>query len=263
MKQGDGVPALQEWIYLGIDQTGAIDKSGNPRPLPACVIKQNRVSLTYLPSFSKQSIFEVIQPKANEKIAICADCVFGLPDEIDLSWRQALQQIRKSQGYGQGPAQAFFRKLGSGKIFHRKIETECKANSVFKETPFQKNIQTGTYRIWKDISIDESDFYVPFLSEPPHEAKIPIYEGYPSLSWKLLFDTSSRQPNHLKEFIEEKFPKLIIQETHQRQFDRDPNLADAFVLALSLRLWMDTKIAVPFGNEGWILGHHCNQTLES
>ena len=179
-------------LHVGIDQTGAIDRSGTPHPLPACLINGQEVTFFYLDSFSKKDLLKNI--KSINNLVICVDCVLGLPQELALPWRKTLELIQAHQGYGRIPAKNFFLSLSDGRIIRRQIEIACNANSVFKEKPFQKNIQTGTYRIWKDIAKAPADFAVPFLMEVPKKNQIPIYEGYPTLSWKLLFNLKFRQP---------------------------------------------------------------------
>lgn len=243
-------------IFLGVDQTGAVDSKGKPRPLPACSIVGTEISFFYLPEFSKKQIFDHLKPTKNQNVEICLDCVIGLPKELNMSWRQALRQISADSGYGRAAAKTYFDLLGRGQIYRRKVEIECGANSVFKEKPFQKNIQTGTFRFWKDISVSEHDFHAPFLKERPKNRSLPIYEGYPSLSWKLIFGTKNRTPDLLPSLLKEHFPELSVSSPHKALLKKDVNLADAFVLAMTLKLLYSTHF-LNCGNlhEGWILGH--------
>lgn len=245
---------LKKNIYLGVDQTGAIDSNGKPHPLPACLIRKNSVSFFYLASFSKEEMFKKIKPSDAENLLICVDCVLGLPKELRLTWRNALKKIKKTKHYGRQAAIDFFGKIGKGQIIKRKIEILCQANSVFAEKPYQKNIQTGTFRIWKDISIHELDFYAPVLENQITSEQIAIYEGYPTLSWRLLFKSTTRQPKNLTKFIKGK--KILLEWTrkHQSSVDLDSNLADAFVLALTMKKFILQAMAMKPQNEGWILG---------
>ena len=246
---------MKKYIYLGVDQTGAIDSKGKPRPLPACLIQNDVISFFYLSTFSKQEILNKVQPAPDEQLLICIDCVLGLPDQLKLTWRSQLKKLRKNNTYGRQAAIVFFRNIGKGQILRRKIEIANNANSVFTEKPYQKNIQTGTFRIWKDISWNENDFFVPALEKRTSPGQIAIFEGYPSLSWRLLFKSTTRQPKKLSEFIKDK--KLAIQwnKKHQASVMKDANLADAFVLALKMKTFKKMALLMIPTNEGWILGN--------
>lgn len=253
---------LKKNIFLGIDQTGAIDAKGKPRPLAACLIRKKSVTFLYLATFSKEEILKKVKLSESESLLICVDCVLGLPKELNLTWRSALKKIRKTKHFGRRAAIDFFGKIGKGQIFRREIEILCHANSVFAEKPYQKNIQTGTFRIWKDISMHEKDFYAPALENKISSGQIAIYEGYPSFSWRLLFGSKTRQPKNLTKFI--KSEKLLLHWTrkHQSSVEVDPNLADAFLLALTMKNFNKPVLKMKPQNEGWILGfEHPNSDL--
>ena len=62
--------------------------------------------------------------------------------------------------------------------------------SVFKNKPFQKNVQTGTFRIWKDLGSDkeyENFSFWPYETESLN--KYTVCEAYPSLCRKELKET--------------------------------------------------------------------------
>ena len=246
---------MKNFLYIGIDQTGAVNRLGKPKPLPVCTILNNQVNFLYLETFSKKCLIETLGIKSKQKMAICLDCVLGLPQELNLPWQKALELIRTSEGFGRKSASQFFKKLGGGQIFARQVEIKSQANSVFKEFPFQKNIQTGTYRFWKEIAESQNDFAVPFLRDSITADKISLYEGYPSLSWKLLFHLKYRNPKKLPALIKDFFPELVISPPALKMLKKDENLADAFVLALSLKNFKRTSFLKPgYENEGWILG---------
>lgn len=245
---------MRNWIYVGIDQTGAVDRNGKPRPLPACFIRKSTVSFFYLKHLSKAELIKQINPSQNEEIIVCVDCVIGLPKPLRISWRKALRRIGSYQGYGLKVAQKYFRELVHGQVLRREIEIACNANSVFKEKPFQKNIQTGSFRIWKDISLDENNFYAPAVETLANLNQIKIYEGYPSLSWRLLFGATNRQPLTAYKYMKHEFPQILFNNTHQSAVDRDPNLADALLLALTMKKYLKTALSLKPCDEGWILG---------
>jgi len=242
-------------VYIGIDQTGAVNRLGKPKALPLCLMEGNRVEFFYLETFSKESIFKTLKLSPTQKIVACVDCVLGVPQELGLTWRKALELIKPWEGFGRESARSFFLKLGGGQIFSRRVEIQSRANSVFKEHPFQKNIQTGTYRFWKEIASSAEDFAVPFLGEVVTADKIPLYEGYPTLSWKLIFGVKCRMPDRLPLLIEKSFPDLVVSQESLSLLKSDPNFADAFVLALSLKQFRRVSPQEEvFRIEGWILG---------
>lgn len=245
---------MKNSIYLGIDQTGAVDKNGFPKPLPACLIENRSVHFFYLKSLSQNEIKKQLDKKDLRNLLICADCVFGLPVNLKFSWSQALQALENFAGYGRKPAQDYFRHLGQGEILRRKIETACSANSVFQEIPFQKNIQTGTFRIWKELSLNPQDFYIPALEKARFKDQIPLFEGYPSYSWKLIFSSKQRCPEDLSALIKLNIPDLDWTATHQNLVNKDKNLADAFLLALTMMKFETEALKQCPDPEGWILG---------
>lgn len=243
-----------DFIFVGVDQTGAVDRQRRPRPLPACVIEDQCVSFHDLTSFSSQELARITNNWPREQILSCVDCVFGLPEGLSISWREALEYIKKSPGYGREPAQNFFRKIGKGHILKRKNEIALGANSVFQEKPFQKNIQTGSYRIWKDISQESESFFLPALEKKKYKNSFTLVEGYPSYSWQLIFDVSRREPSKLATLIKKKKISVKWGVQHQNAVLRDPNLADAFLLALTAQKFYPTIKDLKPNQEGWILG---------
>lgn len=242
-----------EVSYLGIDQTGAVDTKGRPKPLPAAVIRGQTVEFFYLPSLSRKHLEEKLGESASQ-LMICADCVLGLPEELAVSWRKALSRLQSFNTFGRAPAQRFFQELGQGQIHRRKIEIACKANSVFQERPFQKNIQTGTFRLWKEISLCENDFWVPALEKKRSDFQIPLFEGYPSYSWKILLKSAARSPKDLTSLLKKSKMPIKWTQKHQAQAEKDPNLADAFLLALTMQKFASVAFNIKPSIEGHILG---------
>lgn len=246
--------------YLGVDQTGAINTRGEPKPLPSCLIIGNQIRPFYLKKFNQHSLSEVLSPGEFINLKICMDCVLGLPKELKLPWRMAIQKASEIKTYGRAPAQSFFREiLSERKIKHiptRQVEALCRANSVFQERPFQKNIQTGTFRFWKEMALEPHWFYVPRLSgeKKYSRSRIPIMEGYPSLAWRLLFGVNRREPENLFRHLKTHFPEMRFSPVQLKLFQSDANLADAAVLALLARKLMNQELSGPATQEGWILG---------
>lgn len=236
---------ISSMIFIGVDQTGAVQKNGIPKPLPIAVVHTAQKPILfagYIPTFSNIEIQKFLSSHIQtdfkkQDIQILMDCVLGLPQDIytnQKSFRDFLHLALKYDGYGRVPAQHFFRKIRQDQpILSRKAETLAKANSVFIEHPFQKNIQTGTFRLWKELGSDLENFYIPYM-EPKKSKAYKIYEGYPSLSWKLLFGTSYREPKKFLTHSKKVFHNLHIDIHSKKLINKDPNLADAAVLALHI-----------------------------
>lgn len=240
-------------MFLGVDQTGAVDGRGRAKALPSCLLIENEVRFFSLTSFDSIALEKRVPKEALTKLLICIDCVLGLPDEMNVSWRQALDLTKQYEGYGRSVAQEYFRSLGNGSILRRGVEVLCKANSVFQEQPFQKNIQTGTYRFWKDMAKDPDWFSAPLVAGERNEGRVPVLEGYPTLLWKVLFKVNARSPAKLPELLKEHFPKLRWTDESQELVLKDPNYGDALVLALAAsKFGAEAFKRVP-SKEGWIL----------
>jgi hypothetical protein len=257
-------------VFLGIDQTGAVDKFGHAKPLPCCILKDGRISFHQLKSFSYSEVENLFlsnksqhansQPTTSQ-LTIIVDCVLGVPVAINKKWRDCVQLTLNQPGFGRTSASEFFYQLGNGKIHHRDTEMLCRANSLFREKPFQKNIQTGTFRFWKEMALDPNWFYAPMVrGERGHPSKIPIYEGYPSLSWKI-FGEKTRQTKNIKKLLARLPDIWSWTSAHQRLVDQDPNLADALLLALSGKYVLAKEKEILFAEnsmlpseEGYILG---------
>lgn len=242
-------------VYVGVDQTGAVTRKQVPRPLPACLIRGRKVSFHYLNSFSRTEFEKIIPDISVARPLICVDCVFGLPQKLSHSWLKVMQLIKKSDGYGRKPAENFFKQLGGGQILRRKIEIALGGNSVFQEKPFQKNIQTGSYRIWKDISQKSEDFYLPALELRKSHRQLTIVEGYPTYSWKILFAVSKRSPSQLHSLVKQHRLTLNWNPKLQKAVAKDPNLADAFILALMAKKFKRSISSLNPQKEGSILGY--------
>lgn len=241
-------------IYIGIDQTGAVNAKGLPKPLPACIIDRRNISFFYLPQLNRLEIeknFGVLNPL---ETVICLDCVLGLPLDCGFNFNDCIRLIQTTQGYGRKIASDFFKKIGQGRIYRRQVEIQLNANSVFQEHPFQKNIQTGTYRFWKEIALFRADFYAPALEKPLSKDQIPLVEGYPSYSWKKILNSNVRRPEKIRELILKNKIPVVWTDDHAALVKKDPNFADAFLLALTAQKYYGFKKFKSKIPEGHILG---------
>lgn len=234
--------------FVGIDQTGAVDRRGQPKPLPTCLLEENRLSVFYAQKFSSDLL--KLKPTL-----ICIDCVIGLPKSIKTPLREAMKMASLQEGYGRTAAQQFFELLSSGQKHNRQVEFDIGANSVFTIHPFQKNIQTGTFRFWKEMGLFGGWFYFPALPREKRlqKNKIPLVEGYPSYYWKTLFNQPNRKPELIIDLLKTYKPRLKITTQEQKWLIKDPNLADAVVLALAAQKHQN-EINRASHAEGWILG---------
>lgn len=250
-------------LYLGIDQTGAVSTSGGPKPLPVCALHRNELHFLYLPSLQRSELEAILGPLIPSKTKIILDCVLGLPSTVPLSLRQAIVASQNTEGYGRKVAAEFFQSIRNTpleELPRRRVEVLAKANSVFQERPFQKNIQTGTFRLWKEMGMDSTWYRFPHLCEEALSKKIPIFEGYPSYSWKYLFQTKHRTPESFPSLLKKYFPKLQLDKSSQKLIYKDPNLIDAAVLAIHASILPKRSFSPPkklcaiAPQEGWILG---------
>ena len=236
-------------IYIGIDQVGAVNSRGFPKPLPACRLDGSRFEFAQLKEFSHSAVSTF---SGDDSAVLILDCVLGLPKELNLNWRDVLALLNTETRFGRKAAEEFFLKIGQGEIRHREVERLAKANSLFLSKPFQKNIQTGTYRFWVEMAREPDWFSVPWLSGERTSA-FRIYEGYPSLLWRRLLSVTNRKPDELSELTRKHFGLRWTAE-QVRRVEKDSNFADALINALAGRHLLSEASGIRANREGWILG---------
>ena len=272
-------------VYLGVDQTGAVIKRGGGqvyRPLPAVIAlpgKNRTIQIVAasrhqkkigLVSFDQAEIVALVEPyfEVPRDIVVLADCVFGLPSDMrraNASLRQLLDRAAThdsaaSEPLGRQRSAAFFRNIlkefrpgrdDDKKWPLRRCEQLASSNSVFQEHPFQKNIQSGTYRIWCELGRSlrkqnghavrfwPHDFTTGHHANDTNDAHagqmMTIAEGYPSLYWKNFFGAKTRRPEDLQTLSTAALKDLGWSLTcpHWEVITNDPDTADAAVLALA------------------------------
>lgn len=291
---------MSEFSYfLGIDQTGAaICNGAKAKPLKVCLaVKQQKqwkfynqinssTGLTLL-SLSPKSVSNLLSrfdiPWPNAKVAILADCVFGLPEAVyprvssfsphAQLWRLFSKTLSHSTDqaiFGMKVSESFFSKFlsGKGNLPRRECEIISGSSSIFTTRPFQKNIQTGSYRIWRDLVSENSAPWLnvwPFATPKDYIKDAAwIFEGYPSFFWRELLGLRSRNASDLIKTLK---TKSLCSDFHFDSYSclkSDPDLCDATVLALGGVLLQDRKkLITPFRGfwklsetqtEGWISG---------
>lgn len=240
---------------IGIDQTGAVDVLKQPKPLPTCMIRGNCLDFFYLRAVSLNALNKCIQVHSPEvDIQIAIDCVFGVPSKVGVPFRTVLRKTLQMEGWGRQTANAFFTSLSPGQFSQRRVEVLTGAQSVFQTVPFQRNVQTGSFRIWKELAQEEGWFYFPYLDERPSKGLVPIYEAYPTLSWKKLFGLKVRKPEFLESLVKSHYPHINFAPHSLAAVKKDANFADAAVIALHLHEHSHTEPRYPTHPEGWILG---------
>lgn len=185
------------------------------------------------------------------------DSVLGLPQWLQIPQSMITQEFAKAHsfnGHGKASAEKFFRRYQApldAKSF-RLCDRLAKAQSVFQTTPAQRNIQTGTFRIWQDLGADSS--WYSLWPSSPQASKTLLIEGFPTLMWKQVFGFASRKPALIQEVSDRrgiKLPKL---------YSTSPDWADSAILALgALELLksgtgIDHCLPAQAQVEGWILG---------
>lgn len=290
------------WIRVGVDQSGAVRRIRGelrPVPLPAAFLHHEAgalsLELAALESLSLRAIQGALGVEKGAKqgaevgderrYLILLDCVLGLAERCfplpaggDRFTSDLFLEAHQSSGYGRAAAETFFAKLRpQGELPVRDVERRVGANSVFLTRPYQKNIQTGTFRIWKDLgrSLKEEGQWFRLW---PHEAIAEsgtgptrpdvgdsvawLAEGYPSWIWRDVLGSRHRDPELLAHVLRglRRGGKLRISTADLARVHRSQDWADAVVLALfagqgpSGPVRLTRTEALRLRREGWIYG---------
>ncbi len=254
-------PPMNFDIFIGLDQTGATNAKGQPKPLPMAILQPRKLLVfASIKNLTLSDLTETFESQKisvkNKKILICVDSALGLPAPVTPPFRELIARAAsfdfKNKPYGALTAHAFFNSFLDNKTLRaesrtkkekpaRHVEVLVQANSVFNLQPFQKNIGCGTFRVLKNLAQDQSWYSVwPF---EPITKQYAIAEGYPSYFWKTIFKMKTRNLEHIK-----KLTKIAFKNQDQ---------ADSYILALgaqSFRKQLFTKTPPIARQEGWILG---------
>ena len=291
-------------LYFGIDQTGAAKHGGlRAKPLPCAVLQvlpDNEIVLHLhssvdgsklnLESFNQSCLQNVLTQCGlngdllmRDRTGIFLDCVFGLPSAtwpggpgLQSLWNLFSGAHSFPGGYGLQPAANYFARIlarsavdisetANKKYPVRNCEILANANSVFRTHPFQKNIQCGTYRIWRDLGATAHPWINirHFTPSRAVSADLPwLFESYPSLFWRTLFGQRTRNLQNLREAVTTALPNLRLNKIDWALLAHDPDIADAAVLALGGYL-LASRGALSqrradrrawLAREGWIVG---------
>ncbi len=256
-------------FFVGIDQTGA-SSNNIAKPLPAALIdsKQQTVELALITSLNPQSMKESFPSLNLEKSLIVVDSVLGLPKEClrsgKFSWSYFERSIPRDpmqSRYGRYLAHDFFCNFKKN-LTHkptRLCEDLAEANSIFDLTPFQRNISTGSFRIWQDLGSEKKWCSLLHFEDFSKSNGPWLSEGYPSLIWKKHLGLKSRNSKDLLEWVKSN-SSFRLAPPQKKRLLKDPNMADAFVLALGASILQKKRNILRFPKtprtlkEGWILG---------
>ena len=280
-------------VIVGVDQTGAVKPNGKAKTLPTAVLPRradgswtlkctsNKKALG-LESLQIDKLTELLARHGHDlhksRTLVVVDSVIGLPGELQKSddaeaeLRSIMKRAAKKPKYGAKEAEVFFNQIlqthynGSDEYPKRSVEQKLRANSVFRSRPYQKNIQTGTYRIWKDLTtplvptgsvckttLEQIELWPFTKARKPKVGRPVIIEGYPSLAWRLLNQTTRGKPLQLPKAVSAgvKNYKSLNQVSADHQ--------DAAMLCLfAWSLLVEAKFSKPkqLSLEGDILGSH-------
>jgi hypothetical protein len=282
--------------FIGIDQTGASTAKGQrAKPLPCVLLyghqkrwilethNQDDLPLKLL-SFNQLEIKRLLHSFSlhEKKTALIVDCVMGLPQATwpsgksgsPILW-ELFTQAASCNSYGRDAAEQFFSNLlrasGQKTIPVRECESKAKANSVFLARPYQKNIQCGTYRIWRDlgseaqVSFDKQKWLQFYNFDSFTDTDQPwFFEGYPSLLWRDLLKARSRNTEELKDRAQQLVgTQIIVSEKSWDLLSKNADYADAAVLAIGA-FYLQNKnhllqapsktLSELLAKEGWIMG---------
>jgi hypothetical protein len=260
-------PRPHRLFLLACDQTGAKDSRGLPKPLPAAVV-QLQFNPFLIEEVACLSLAQLLPPQQLKDISInpltqvwyILDTVLGLPKTcgrvVDHELFMAAKEYRHKHGLGLQAAHQFFQSLlpkrEETKISEppihprRRIEEELKAQSVFALTPYQRNIASGTYRIWSELADwNPLNYRIWPDSLPDDESthpRVTLVEAYPSAIWSKRF--AGKDPKRLFRFWQTHFayelPSFI-----REKISQDPNWADSWVMATWATYLFLTKATIP------------------
>lgn len=258
-------------VYLGIDQTGAGKLTAKPLKAVALFRESKRIvghQLLQLDSLKPEVIRTKLQLRDLRRMAILIDSVLGLPEatwpgQANRFWTLC-RWAQQEPLFGRDAAHTFFSRFWRGhetQAPHRLCERLASANSIFRFRPFQKNIQTGSFRIWKDLGSTKkwANIY-PFDLKKSHPHHPWLFECYPSFLWKMLFDAPKRDFRFLEK---NDFQQIALPSQDRQLLQKDADLQDAFVNAYA-GFYFDQKnqlfnapprpLSHQINKEGWILG---------
>jgi hypothetical protein len=208
-----------------------------------------------LKALTQKELLGVGIPAQSSRTWISADCVLW---PLEGEGEHGLWNTLGAAAAQGGAARDFFRAYQRGREF-REVDHQVRAQSVFRELPYQRNIQSGTFRVWSEIGGNPWLNLWPFC-QTPNLNRAWFAEAYPTYFWKQHLNTKKRDPLILANFLNE-IPgeKVKVSDDTKKQL-LQPDYADAAVLCLSsfaLLTLESERVLNREGypkNEGWIFG---------
>ncbi len=252
--------------FWGVDQTGAtVDRGQTAKRLSAArlVINGPKWELGF---YSLAHALDVFDESKTRSPWVGVDAVLGIPTACSHLFSSLRKEFKRAhqfrfggKRYGRDVGQAFFVRESLGQVVPRRhCEQLSGSNSVLTHRPAQRNIQTGSYRIWSDLGAPGAPsfriwpFETPLPSQTTEEPV--VFEVYPSLYWKSLFSVASRKPAELVRLARARFPGLKLPPPPSDDH------ADAAVSALAMAEFYSQNQCLPQCPlearevEGWIFG---------
>jgi len=241
------------------DTVVGIDQTSRPKPLPLVVLSRDESGWVLdhrsLKALTPKELLAQGIPALNSRTWISADCVLWV---FHGEGEQGMWRTLAEAAAHQGGARDFFKAHQGGRDL-RHVDQLARAQSVFRELPYQRNIQSGTFRVWSEIGGHRWLNLWPFCQTAnPDQAW--LAEAYPTYFWKQHFNTKRRDPALLARFLDEIPSKWMSVSDETKQQLLQPDYADAAILCLStfalLTLepeWISIRERFP-REEGWIFG---------
>jgi len=180
---------------VGIDQTGAIDSKGRFRPLYGVTLSLDAdgAVLSHVAEHLPRLDFNRWR-MTSDRTLILVDAVLGLPESMwrpNESIRDLFALTRDLTQFGIKGGEEFFLKLYADRTGHklldkvsadelRESERVHNAQSLFRSKPYQRNVQTGTLRVWHELSQQNLGDVAIWPHDPVRaNHKLVLAEGYP------------------------------------------------------------------------------------
>lgn len=267
-------PATTAVTYVGVDQTGAARAGGRrAAPLPVATLTATADGWRLVAARDGRPTTwpTLAEEHAAGARTVFVDAVLGLPAARATAWgvppgaegvwalaRRAAQHAERGpRAFGRDVAAAFFAGCPEVGPDLREVDRAVGAWSVFRTTPYQRNVQTGTYRILVDLGRATARWARLWPFEPPDDRPA-LVEAWPTAGWRAL-GMPTRRPMALPARLEAL--GVRVDPTSADVLARRPDHADAAVNAVHGALLAqagclalpETGRGVP-SDEGWIAG---------
>lgn len=265
-------------VIVGVDQTGAARRGGRAaRPLPVAAVVTGARPRLIATLAGRPWRWDGLHPDRLRDAAlplgrtlVLIDAVLGLPQaawarraspggRVGLA-RLAVDAAAFEHGgkrFGRPVAEAFLAGFDPGRVAdHRAVDRLAGAWPVFRTRPFQRDVGTGSVRVWSDLAEGLEAWRLwPYDDPGPGPW---LAEGWPSQAWRALGE-GTRRPGAVVEVLRAAWPELVLDPDDAEALRASPDQADAAVLAVwgaRARGGLPDPAALPEAArvEGWIAG---------